>query len=334
MRWLVALSCALSAGGAAAQDRAVFDVDAEAIEGELVRPDGAMLIARPRGPGAGLSSTALDGAIREAHARVAGGAGAADRLRLAELLIERSSRAHIARFRAEEAAYDARTRGDAGAAARAERRAADREEARRRDARAAIEALSAVGDHAAPTVRARALSLEAWQNERLADTSAALRASERLVTACPRCPEAADAHLRVAEHLFEEAKLERAVERYERAIATPGSSPELRAYARYKIGWCLYNLADFVGAWDALDAARREGERTADASGARLAREARRDQLRALASMRVGPSEAVARIRTLSSDDAERADLAHRYAELLRDEARDRDAAAFGAAWR
>ena len=335
MRWIAAaFTCALAAGGAGAQDRTVFELDAEAVDGELVQPDGAMITARPAGPGSQLSPAALDRAIREARSRIARGAGATEHLRLAELLVERSSRARIARFRAEAAAHEARLRGDTGAVARAERRAAGHEEAWRRDARAVIDAVSAIDERAAPAVRARALSLAAWQYDSLGDSTAAVRASERLIAACASCAEAADAHLRIAERLFEEAKLPDAIARYELAIAARSATPEVRAYARYKIGWCLYNLGDFVAAWDALDRARREADHSGNASTGRLAREARRDQLRVLGSMGAGSAEAIARIRTLSPDPSERANLARRYTDLLREQGRERDAAAFTAAWR
>ncbi len=296
--------CVLCCAGAAAQEREVFDFDDDAVAGEIVRPEGERV-----GPGPGRPEVRdLDAEIGRLRARLRRRPTGPARLGLARLLAERAARAW--------ARADSGEDGPSGEA----------------DARAALSQLARIGGREPPSLRSEALALASWLHDGLGDAAAALDAARGVIAACPRCREAADAHVRIGDHLFLEARMTDAIAHYAQAAGVPAAPPAVRAYAHYKTGWARFNLSDFEAAFRSLEAARREADAASDASGRRLAREARRDQVLVLSAMRVAAAEACARIASLAAEPTERDALADRYRRILADQGRGSDALAFAQA--
>ncbi len=95
----------------------------------------------------------------------------------------------------------------------------------------------------------------------LQDPEAASTVYRRLVALSPRSPLAPDAHVAIAELLFEEGNAFGALTSYRRAAAFADAA--IRPFALYKMGWCFYNLGRYDDAVDALEQVLRgdpEGE--------------------------------------------------------------------------
>lgn len=323
----------LLACAAEAQQRRVhaYDFDDSVVDGDLVRPD--VELVRPR-PAPAATPSDPEAAIEMLSRRAERGeATDAERLRLAELLADRATRRFEQAYRAMDAAFAAHQRGDA---AEREREGSVRDEelsSARRDEERAIEHLRSVSRQAERRLRARALSLESYLLVSLEHEEQATDAAEKVLRICPSCDEAADAHLRIAEHAFVEANMQLAIEHYRRVLDVPGASADQRAYARYKCGWALFNLGRFGEAWTEIDAARREASEQGEASRT-LVREAKRDLVLVLSRLRVDAHEAMQRIDDLAADRVERSSMTDRYEQLLRDQGRTHDADAFAAARR
>jgi hypothetical protein len=98
----------------------------------------------------------------------------------------------------------------------------------------------------------RSYALVAFGHRLVGREDRARLADRALVELCRRCPEAAEAHLRLADHVLATApdadSLAPAIEHFGAAIAADVATAEvstvIRAYAHYKLAWCLYNLGD------------------------------------------------------------------------------------------
>lgn len=109
----------------------------------------------------------------------------------------------------------------------------------------------------------------------------------RLIKDYPTSKYIPDAYLSFAEHFFEKGEMDAALRFYERVEQFPSSS--VHAYAVYKKGWCWINLGQFKDALTTFVNVVRSTENARNAGARQLAREARKDIVRAYA--RVGTAD-------------------------------------------
>ena len=251
-----------------------------------------------------------------------------ERLALAERLLDRSQEARHRALDAEERAEASRDEAEAREARAASESA--RLDAARDRGRALEHLRVVVSDIAAPPSRVveKALSelLFALADEPARDEVKAI--AERIVRDAPSRPIAAHAWLALGERAFEDADLAGARDAYLATLAVPGADARTSVYARYKLGWTLLNLSDFRGACDAFREVARAVEQPL------IAREARRDFVRALAPLEGTAAQDAAELHALARDDAQATELAQRYEAALRDVGLDARAEAFRAGWR
>ena len=198
-----------------------------------------------------------------------------DATSFAEQLIERARQQMIESYQANDEAHRARYNRDPARRARAE----ERERRLAQYANAHLDLAIALLERRDP-VTVRSLVLVGYAHQLARREALADDAARALVELCWRCPEAADAHLRLADHALAAAtdvdSLAPAIEHFGAAAANDAASPEVRAYAEYKLAWCLYNLDDRSAAlahlrWS-LGLAVAAGNK-----GDRLARQVRKD---------------------------------------------------------
>lgn len=250
-----------------------------------------------------------------------------ERLALAQHLLERSRAERLRAFDAEEAARSTQGAND-GARGGAE------VETLRRDAAAdlahAIAMLRSVAEDATvppPRIVESALAelLFAAAEAHARDDVAAIAA--RIVRDAPTRPVAADAWLAIGDRAFEDAALDRARDAYLAVTAVPGATLHSVVYAKYKLAWTYYNASDFAAA----TARFREVALSADQP--LMAREARRDFVRASVPLERSAPEEVAALREIASDAADATVLAQRFEDARRDVGLGPRAEAFRAAW-
>ena len=94
----------------------------------------------------------------------------------------------------------------------------------------------------------------------LGDGEGAVRCFGDLVRHHPRSVYAGDSWLAIGEARFDDDYAYRALQAYEAALAT--GNEDIVPYARYKAGWCLYNLGEFDAAIEAMETAIRESDRS------------------------------------------------------------------------
>jgi hypothetical protein len=208
-----------------------------------------------------------------------------------EQQLVRAQQLRIARFVALDDAASARRRGDRAAAERAELRArlAERRATSHVDAAVALVAALRAEEPSAPVGRrARDLVLLGHAADLSGRDAIGDQLAAELIRVCPRCVEAGDAHLRLGDRAFatatDAASLTPAIEHFAAASAVEAAPADLRAFAEYKLAWCLYNLGDRAGAlahlrWSAALAA------PAGSRSERLIRIAQRDADRLLRNL-------------------------------------------------
>ena len=251
-----------------------------------------------------------------------------ERLALARRLLDLAQQARMRSFEAE---YRASTSRDASAreAAHAEGLvAAQRANGTRAQAVALLRVT--IEDHTtppSPTVETALLELLMAVGESGARDEM-ITIAERIVHDAPARPIAAQAWLAIGERAFEDAALDRARDAYLATAAVPGGDAQLAVYAKYKLAWVYLNLSEFRLACTTFQEVAQTAAQPA------MAREARRDFLRALEPLRLNAAEDVAEIRAVARDDQEAEVLAQRYEAMLRDVGDEARAIAFHTAWR
>jgi hypothetical protein len=282
-----------------------FDFGGVALEGELQRPDGEMLLGAPW------------------RAMPADRAG--DVLASVAAVLALADRHDLRGYRDDERAISTR---DPRVRARMEAAARSAHERARRLRSQAVSTLSGIVDPpasaASPSV-AKGLEWRGALREMLGDRDGALADARRIALECSGCPQAPRAWLTVGERAFENAMLDDALVAYGRVISATQADAALRAYARYKMAWCEWNLGRFDAALVSFEHVMRDaaGQRTGEA----LRREAARDAVHLLATMPARPSLAILRIRTFAVPATEIPRLLDRYTARLDDAGRAHDAA-------
>ncbi len=102
---------------------------------------------------------------------------------------------------------------------------------------------------------------EAVTRQWLGDAEGAQRGFEELVLRHPHSAFAGDSWLAIGEARFDAGYAYKALEAYEAAAAA--GDDDIALYARYKAGWCSYNLGEFDAAIAAMEAVVRESDRSA-----------------------------------------------------------------------
>jgi TolA-binding protein len=106
---------------------------------------------------------------------------------------------------------------------------------------------------------------------------------KRLIKDHPTSRYVPDGLLAFGDDAFERHDLETALALYDKVVQHADSP--LAEYARYKIGWCRFNLADFKGALDAFVTVIDHARHGQSAGRLALEREARKDVVRAFAQV-------------------------------------------------
>jgi hypothetical protein len=191
-----------------------------------------------------------------------------------EQLLERARKQLIASYEANDEGHRARYNHDQARADAAE----ERERRLLAYANAHIDLAIALLERRRPRT-VRALVLIGYAHRLARRELRGIDADRALVELCWRCREAADAHLRLGDHAFASAEdaaaLAPAIEHFAAAAASDAASAEMRAYAEYKLAWCLHNQHDDAAALAHLQWAFGLAE-SAGTKGDRLAREAKR----------------------------------------------------------
>ncbi|MBP6844307.1 MAG: hypothetical protein KA201_11220 [Kofleriaceae bacterium] len=118
--------------------------------------------------------------------------------------------------------------------------------ARRRAAEAwrAATAVELPPPSAPPHRRARALQLRMSAHAWLGDAAAAADDAAALIAACPGCPLAADAELRIGERAFAAGELDAATGAFTAAATHASAGLEVRGFAHYQLAWVAHNRGD------------------------------------------------------------------------------------------
>jgi tetratricopeptide (TPR) repeat protein len=158
----------------------------------------------------------------------------------------------------------------------------------------------------------------------------ALDAYRKLVKEHPASKHVPDALLAFAEHWFDEGRIDEALRGY--AAVTGWGESRVYGYALYKEGWCWLNEADYeaaLRAFAAVIAHDAAGAGKGEASKIALAREAKKDLVRAFAHVGT-PGKALAFFRKVAGE-GDAVWMLERLAETWFDDGRWKDAIA---AWR
>ncbi|GAB4271862.1 MAG: tetratricopeptide repeat protein [Deferrisomatales bacterium] len=110
-------------------------------------------------------------------------------------------------------------------------------------------------------------ALTAWYNlgylyAEEGDPGRAAQAYAEVLRRDPASPYADEIHMRLGEAAFEAGELERAVAHY--GTVVEADRPEYVDKARYKLGWCYYNLEDYPRAVEAFAGVLTRGEPSAE----------------------------------------------------------------------
>ncbi len=282
----------------------------------------------PPGATSGAFLPAGDAALDRVVERCQASCPPDERLALAQRLLERSQEARRRGLEADE-----RAQATTDTATQREQRAASEvamAEVARDRGRALEELRVIAGDVTVPPPRVVETALSelffALAEERARDEVKAL--AERIVRDAPTRPVAAHAWLALGDRAFEDMDLAGARDAYLATLSVPGAEARTTVYARYKLAWTYLNLSDFRGACDAFREVARADDQPL------IAREARRDFVRALVPLDGTPAQDAAELRGVAQDDAQATELAGRFEEALREVGLDARADAFRAGWR
>jgi tetratricopeptide (TPR) repeat protein len=151
----------------------------------------------------------------------------------------------------------------------------------------------------------------------------AVDAAHELVTRFPRSQYAPASHVFIGEHLFDAAKLDKALEQYRAAATAP--SDDVYPYALYKAAWCRFNQNRFDDAMKLLKRVSDVSEKRGNVNSVQLAREARRDYV--LAYARIGNPDNAREVFAQLFGKQAGLKMLEQFDKLLFDTGRDPEAA-------
>lgn len=211
--------------------------------------------------------------------------------RLAELYNEQQ---HYYNFRARELdqkIYDAKTRGDQAQVNQLASQQLDYQNKEKQWLLAAVKQYLEVADHPDRYSSYRrmdeVLFYLAYLLTQVKKEDAARKYFKRLIKDYPTSRFIADAYLSFGEYFFENKDIENALKFYDKVLQYPQS--RVFGYAKYKEGWCYFNLGDFKQALttfvSVIDMAQRGQGAGSRSSRIALEREAKKDSVRSYAQI-------------------------------------------------